>query len=133
MKRVKGLVNIMNEANALRLQKINQMKENRRKALRIKWTIILLSMIALISFIVFYNHIQAQADGVEHMHYIKCFKSVCVGYDETLEQLAYDHVDPVFYSSYQEYIDEIVAINSLDSENVRPGNYIIIPYYQISE
>lgn len=59
----------------------------------------------------------------------KYYTSVEVKAGDTLWQLA-DQYMTDDYSSKKEFIAEIVTINSLESEQIYSGCYLVIPYYQ---
>lgn len=58
----------------------------------------------------------------------KYFKSIEIHYGDTLWSIAVSHM-PEEYSSVNDYILEIIQLNSLDNTEIHAGEYIVIPYY----
>lgn len=60
---------------------------------------------------------------------VKLYKSVMICRGDTLETIALKYMTKE-YSSKSEYTDEVLFINNLcHSDNLIPGNRIIVPYY----
>lgn len=72
---------------------------------------------------------RAKAESNAFEKYDKCFKSVCVAYDEDLEDIAIENINYNFYKNTTEYVNEVIKINHLENEDVKPGNYIVVPYF----
>lgn len=70
------------------------------------------------------NQIQAEEDS----HAIKQYRSVEIEPGDTLWGFAAEYADG-HYSSLQEYIDELMFINNLSSDQIIAGSRIIITYY----
>ncbi len=65
---------------------------------------------------------QASVDG----KYI--YKSVMVDAGDSLWSIATEHQDE-YLGSVDEYIEEIMSINGLITEDINAGEYVIIPVY----
>ncbi len=114
--------------NEIREEKIRQNRLCRSKQLRLHM-IMLISAVALVCVIlviVLCISVNAAEDDTN----AKCYKSIMVNYGESLTALSESNVDTDHYSSVTDYSDEIISINHLKNESVRPGQYIIIPYYK---
>lgn len=70
------------------------------------------------------NQIQAEEDS----YAAKQYRSVAVEPGDTLWGFAAEYADG-HYSSLQEYIDELMFINNLSSDQIIAGSRIIITYY----
>ena len=89
--------------------------------------IMAVSALLITAFIVILaNNNQAQAE--EDSHAIKQYRSVEVEPGDTLWGFASEYADG-HYSSIQEYIDELMFINNLSSDQIIAGSRIIITYY----
>ncbi|MDF2820136.1 MAG: yneA [Clostridiales bacterium] len=60
---------------------------------------------------------------------IKCFKTIEIEYGDTVWDIAKANLTPE-YSNTQEYVDEIIKFNRMDSDAIYEGEFIILPYYQ---
>ncbi|MCD7826589.1 MAG: LysM peptidoglycan-binding domain-containing protein [Clostridiaceae bacterium] len=60
------------------------------------------------------------------------FKSVPVTNQDTLWSIAKENYSSE-YQSIQEYIEEIKRCNSLSSDEIRAGSFLLVPYYTHSE
>ena len=58
----------------------------------------------------------------------KFYTSINIEQGQTLWDIAAEY-STYEYSDYNEYIDEIIAINGLKSEYIKSGDNICIPYY----
>ena len=59
----------------------------------------------------------------------KYFKSVQIEKGDTLWSIATKNMDYKHYKNINSYLREIKNMNSLKSDNIISGTYIIIPYY----
>ncbi len=60
----------------------------------------------------------------------KYYKTVSIGYNDTLESIAESNYDPSHYSTAKDYLQEIMDINHLSADSAIGGGQIIyIPYY----
>lgn len=106
-----------------------KLKNRQKREAQVKRNIIISIMITvcLVGFISLGFGSRAKAES--NVKYDKCFKSICVAYNEDLEDIAEQNMNDNFYKSTSEYIDEVMNINHLDNADVRPGNYIVVPYF----
>lgn len=58
----------------------------------------------------------------------KYYTSVEIRNGDTLWDIAYEHMTGE-YRSLQEYVGEIKALNGLQSDSIRSGQSLVIPYY----
>ena len=70
----------------------------------------------------------SQTQANEYEHASKQFKSIVIHPGDSLWSIASEYSDG-HYSSIQEYIDELMFINCLDSDVILAGEYLLIPYY----
>jgi len=60
----------------------------------------------------------------------KYYKTVSIGYSDTLESIAESNYDPAHYSTVNDYLKEITDINHISADSAINGGLIIyIPYY----
>lgn len=61
-------------------------------------------------------------------HDEKYFKCISIETDDTLWSIADEYITEE-YSSVQDYIDEVMSINNLNSDKIYSGATLVIPYY----
>lgn len=62
-------------------------------------------------------------------NYTKCYKSIRINDGDTLWSIASEFIQTQRYT-YESYIEEIKSINHIDdSDTLKAGAYITIPYY----
>jgi len=57
------------------------------------------------------------------------YQQVVIKSGDTLWNIAADHMTEE-YSSVNEYVDDIISVNKLSSDNIHAGEYLIVPYYR---
>lgn len=76
-----------------------------------------------------YQAIVSNADeSVEDVSY-KYYTSIVIGSGDTLWTLAEEYGDDVHYKSTSDYINEVMQINHLKNDQIKAGEYLIVPYY----
>ena len=109
----------------------SKMKQKiRKKQVRRNMILLVLSTILLSSCLVFLASMSIQASDKEHQQQVayKYFKSIYIAEGDTLWSIADEHMD-AHYSNKQEYISEVKRMNSLTSDHIECGNYLIVPYF----
>ena len=104
--------------------------EIRKKQVRRNILLLILSTIILSSLLVFFASMSIQASDMEHQQQVsyKYFKSIYITQGDTLWSIAEANMDE-HYSSQKEYINEVKRMNSLTSDHIVCGSYLIIPYF----
>ena len=99
-------------ANKLRRQK--QVRRNRN--------ILIVMAMLFVSF-------STEANDKEHPAFYKYYKSIEITSGDTLWSIANANFDPIHYNSADDYVAEIKRMNSLFSDEIVAGSYLIVPYY----
>lgn len=103
----------------------------RRKTMKkIRIIILIIAIIASGSIIFFSNVVNAQ-EKVYEDNSVKGFMYITVSQDDTLWNIANDHIDSHYESIYQ-YIREVKELNGLTSDSIHSGARIIIPVYALA-
>jgi hypothetical protein len=84
---------------------------------------------AIITVSILFISFSAQANDMEHQPSYKYFKSIQIEKGDTLWSIAQDNIDYDHYGSISEYVNEVRKMNSLTSDSITAGSYIIVPYY----
>ncbi len=103
-------------------------RERRKKQVRRNIIMLVLTTIVLSSFLIFFATMSTQASDMEHQVSYKYFKSVYITQGDTLWSIAEANMDN-HYSSTREYIKEVKQMNSLTSDRIECGSYLIVPYF----
>lgn len=103
-------------------------REKRKKQVRRNIILLVLSTIILSTFMVFFATMSTQASDMEHQVSYKYFKSVYISQGDSLWSIAEENMD-AHYDSTQEYIEEVKRMNSLTSDQIICGSYLIVPYF----
>lgn len=74
------------------------------------------------------NFAAAHDDTSEEPVEQKYYKSIELEYGDTLWDIAEEYMDDNYDSIY-EYIDELKAINGLESDNIQESRYLTVAYY----
>lgn len=61
----------------------------------------------------------------------KYYKSITVSNNDTLWSIAEEYMDAGHYDSVNEYINEVIRMNSLPDDTICYGQCLIIPYYDV--
>lgn len=69
----------------------------------------------------------AQDDSVKTSY--KYYKSITVSNNDTLWSIAEEYMDAEHYDSVNDYINEVIRMNSLPNDTICYGQHLIIPYY----
>lgn len=69
----------------------------------------------------------AQDDSVKPSY--KYYKSITVSNKDTLWSIAEEYMDAEHYDSVNDYINEVIRVNTLQDDTICYGQHLIIPYY----
>ena len=100
----------------------------RQKQVKKNIILLLLSTIVISAFMVFFASMSIQASDMDHKVSYKYYKSIMISQGDTLWSIAEENMDE-HYSTTREYIDEVKRMNSLTSDQIQSGSYLIIPYF----
>ena len=97
--------------------------KNNKLILFVPITIIML----VIFFLLLGNHSTAEAGDLNDM---RVYESVLIKEGDTLTDIASRYAKEYSHFSSNEYMNAIVSLNSLSSEYIRAGEYILLPKYR---
>ena len=107
-------------------------KKMRSAMLRMKNNIVKLAMILVSVMILTFSvkAITAMASNADHKAVQKYYKTVSIGYDDTLYSIAVENFDSDHYRDVTDYLKEITDINHISEDSAISGGAVIyIPYY----
>lgn len=104
-------------------------RQSRRKQVRRNIIILILSVLLAVALSILFISFSTQANDTKHQPSYKYYKSIEVSKGDTLWSIAKNNIDSRHYKSTREYVAEVKKLNSLPTDNIIAGSYIIIPYY----
>ena len=110
----------------IRLNKIRREREYRKQV-----TLLTLALVLLLSVVVFgVTAIHSNAENSDYKVEYKYYKSVVVGYGDSLWNIAQDNISYDHYDNVDEYISEVMNINHISDQNtITSGCTLTVPYY----
>lgn len=119
----------MSVSRAASEQRIRDNRIRRNKELRHHFVMCLLTFALIISFASIFFSLRIKAQEQNEEIYYKYYKSVVVEEGDTLWQYAKMYGNTPNYNSPDDYIKEVIRINSLAKDSITTGQYLILPYY----
>lgn len=104
---------------------------NRRKALRLRRTALFFVGIILVLVIVIGTglFVKASNESSQDLSF-KYYTQIVVKPGQTLSSIATEYSDAEHYKSMQDYVNEVVSINSItDPDCIQSGCVLVVPYY----
>lgn len=102
-------------------------KKYARNQLYIRFIIVTAALVLTVSFLFGNIFVFAKSDQTQMISY-KYFTSVKIQSGDTLWDLAQTYYSNE-YESLTDYIEDVKKINSLTSDSIHAGKYLMIPYY----
>ena len=103
-------------------------KIRRQREIRNKIVIFILCVVVALTFALCFRSIVSQAEDNTEVTY-KYFTSFEIEQGDSLWSIAQQHINYEYYDCMQEYIDEVMDINQMQTESVNVGQCIVIPYF----
>ena len=119
-------MNTLDERRSERRIRVNRMK--RRRELKHILTLALTFVLVITCSMMFFT-VKTKAQNRDEAVYYKYYKSIIVSRGDSLWTYAAEYADEDHYDSYQNYIDEVLQINGLFSEDITIGQHLVVPYY----
>ena len=104
-------------------------RQKRQQQVKRNIMTLIISALAIISLSMLLISFSTEANDMEHQPSYKYFKSVEVAKGDTLWSIAKDNIDYEYYKNTYDYVNEVKRMNSLTSDRIVAGSYIIVPYY----
>lgn len=116
----------MNTTSERRI-KNNHVRRQRQLRRNIFLCLFTFLLVISLSFLFFSFRTRAQSNEEEIMY--KYYKSIMVNRGDSLWKYAEIYGDKQYYDAPEDYIKEVMSMNSLEDENIISGQYLILPYY----
>lgn len=104
---------------------LSRLRRERQLRRRLTWAFLTVA-VCLAASLLLGSFLSSAEDG-RHPAKCKYYTSVRVMPGDTLWSLAGDYSEG--YDSREEYILEVIQINRLPEQNIRAGEYLILPYF----
>lgn len=117
---------MMNNNSELRIRnnRIRRTRQLRRNMIMFFLTIVLVICLSVIFF-----SFKTKAQSHEEEVLYKYYKSIMVSEGDSLWKYAQMYGDNQYYDSYEDYMQEVMNMNSLEDDTIITGQYLILPYY----
>lgn len=114
----------------MREQQRLQNKIKRQREVNRQIRILVLTACLIIVFAIVFGSFFSKANSPSEQGNtkFKYFKSTMIEYGDTLSDLALAYHTAGFSSS-EVYLNEIIKINNITSDDIHTGEYLILPYY----
>ena len=100
-----------------------------RNLLQLRFTFILVP--AIILLLVFLSGFTGTASAdMSGQHTMKSYENVLIKSGDTLSSLADTYAEKYSNLSKAEYEEAIISLNSLSSENIHAGGYLLLPNFK---
>lgn len=97
----------------------------RRFLMSVAGTVLLILILSLVI-----KGFASNASNADKDQKCKYFKTIMIEYGKTLDDIAEEYYDPVYFDSVQSVKNEIMDVNHISQYSAMPGGYIIyVPYY----
>ena len=103
-------------------------KRKRQRELQKNMTLFVTAAVLVIFFSIAFGSIFADAVAADQEQYFKYYTSIEVKYGETLWSIAEQNMDG-HYADIHSYIREVQKINHLANDEIKAGQYLVIPYF----
>lgn len=103
-------------------------RKNRKKEVRRNVILLFVSFLIIVLCVCFASAFSAQAQDMDTKVSYKYFKSIYIEEGDSLWSIGKEYADE-HYSSVASYINEVKRMNSLESDFIKTGSYLIVPYY----
>lgn len=103
-------------------------KLKRQREIRRKLLLFLITAFLIIGFAFCFHAITSYASTGEENPDYKYYTSIVITSGDTLWSIAKEYAD-AHYGNLDDYISEVASINHLKSNEIKAGQYLIIPYY----
>lgn len=104
-------------------------KCRRQREIRRIFILTAIAVVLVLGFALSYHALLSHANTeIDDISY-KYFTSIQIEPGDTLWSLADRYADQEHYASHDQYIEEVMNMNHMSSEDISAGSYLILPYY----
>lgn len=108
----------------IRLNRIKRKRQLQRHVMLFLLTMIIAAGLSLTLF-----GFGTKAQGADEQILYKYYTSITVCPGDTIWDYADQYGNNEYYENHKDYVNEVMAINSLTDDQVTAGKHLILPYY----
>ncbi|MBD5477648.1 MAG: LysM peptidoglycan-binding domain-containing protein [Lachnospiraceae bacterium] len=109
-------------------RRIRRNRVRRQREMMKNFLILVMTVCLIVTCSVALSSFRSNAKADTALSY-KYYKSIVVSNNDTLWSIAEEYMDREHYTSINEYIKEVKAMNSLSGDSIQYGRHLVIPYY----
>lgn len=110
-------------------RRIRNNRLRRRKELRKNFLLLVMTLCLIAACSISMSTFRSSAKDDSAKASYKYYKSIAVSSNDTLWSIAEEYMDKEHYDSVNDYIDEVIRMNTLPNDTICYGQHLIIPYY----
>lgn len=110
-------------------RRIRNNRIRRRREMRKNFLMFVMTLCLIVTTSVAVSSFRSNAKNDASKETYKYFKSIVVSESDTLWSIAETYMDEEHYDSVNEYIREVMRINSLKNDAIYADAHLIVPYY----
>lgn len=110
-------------------RRIRNNRLRRKKEMRKNFLLLVMTVCLIITCSVSMSTFRSSAKDDSAKTSYKYYKSITVSNNDTLWSIAEEYMDKEHYDSINDYIDEVIRMNTLPDDTIRYGQHLVIPYY----
>lgn len=110
-------------------RRIRNNRIRRRREMRKNFLMFVMTLCLIVTTSVAVSSFRSNAKNDASKETYKYFKSIVVSDSDTLWSIAETYMDEEHYDSVNEYIREVMRINSLKNDAIYADAHLIVPYY----
>ncbi|MDE5909404.1 MAG: hypothetical protein K2H52_11775 [Lachnospiraceae bacterium] len=110
-------------------RRIRNNRIKRRRELRHRFIMCICTFLLIVTFSSLFFSFRTKAQGRDEEVLYKYYKSIVVEDGDTLWNYACQYGEEQYYDTHDDYIKEVIRINTLSDDRITAGQHLILPYY----
>lgn len=110
-------------------KRIYQNRLRRQKEMRKNFLLFMMTVCLIVTCSISVSTFRSSAKDDSDQASYKYYKSITVSSKDTLWSIAEEYMDQEHYESVNDYINEVIRVNTLPDDTICYGQHLIVPYY----
>ncbi len=110
-------------------KRIYQNRLRRQKEMRKNFLLFMMTVCLIVTCSISVCTFRSSAKDDSNQASYKYYKSITVSSKDTLWSIAEEYMDQEHYESVNDYINEVIRVNTLPDDTICYGQHLIVPYY----